>query len=131
MTNQVCNGAVITCPFATGPSSLVVTPESRVTAGGQPAANIMDNKPGANVMPFPMCASMANAAVATATSAACGVLTPQLCTFVPAGPLIPTAPTKMVGGQPSACQGASCFCSCGAGSVEIAVPGEFTVAVAA
>ena len=79
MPIQVCMGATLQCSFGAAPSTLVVLPQNRTMAGGPLAANIMDNKPIANVPPFGMCSSIANPTVAAATSAALGVLTPMPC----------------------------------------------------
>ena len=59
---QVCMGAMMQCSFGVAPSSLVVLPANR-TMTGTPAANIMDNIPMLNIMPFGMCTSMSNPAV--------------------------------------------------------------------
>lgn len=67
-----------TCSFGMAPSTLMVTPEKK-TVSSMPVATIMDHVPMKNVMPFGMCQSMANPAVAAATAAAFGVLTPMPC----------------------------------------------------
>ncbi|RKG64195.1 DUF4280 domain-containing protein, partial [Corallococcus exercitus] len=72
---QVVMGAMLQCSFGVAPSSLMVLPANRVMAT-TPAANIMDNKPLLNILPFGMCNSLANPMVAAATAAALGVLTP-------------------------------------------------------
>jgi hypothetical protein len=100
MSLQVINGAPCVCSFGTAPSSLVVLPTNCVNACSQPAATIMDNIPFVNIMPFAMCTSMANPAVAAATAAALGVLTPQPCTPVIPAPWTPGAPTVTIKGKP-------------------------------
>ena len=72
MGQQVCGGAMTQCTFGVAPGTLMVLPLNLVMTG-MPAANIMDNKPMVNVMPFVMCQSMANPMVAAATAAALGV----------------------------------------------------------
>ena len=69
MGQQVCGGAMTQCTFGVAPGTLMVLPLNLVMTG-MPAANIMDNKPMVNVMPFVMCQSMANPMVAAATAAA-------------------------------------------------------------
>ena len=73
-------GAQLECKMGTAPSKLVVLPQHRVQLGGKPKANIGDCKPMVNVMPFGMCKSLANPAVAAATAAKYGTLTPMPCT---------------------------------------------------
>jgi hypothetical protein len=86
MPNHVCNGATLACTFGMAPGTLVVLPKNMVLTDGQPAANIMDNIPIVNIMPFGNCMSVANPTVAAATAAALGVLTPMPCV-----PMIPGA----------------------------------------
>jgi hypothetical protein len=77
MPQQVVAGAVTMCTFGAAPSTLNVLPVNKTLTGGPPAANIMDNKPMVNIVPFGMCMSLANPTVAAATAAAMGVLTPM------------------------------------------------------
>ncbi len=86
-------GAMLQCSFGAAPSSMVVLPANRTTAGGVPAATIMDNVPLLNIMPFGVCSSLANPTVAAATAAALGVLTPMPCIPATATPWAPGAPT--------------------------------------
>ena len=88
-------GAQMMCSFGAAPVPLAVLPQSKVMAGGPPAANIMDMKPMANIPPFGMCSCPANPTVAAATAAALGVLTPMPCVPVPAGPWAPGSPASM------------------------------------
>jgi hypothetical protein len=74
----VADGARLMCGCGTNPSSLVLAPRP-YTADGLMLAHVEDNVPLANVQPFGMCTTMANPAVAAATAAAQGVLTPQPC----------------------------------------------------
>ena len=73
MGNQVCMGAMLKCSFGVAPGTLMVLPTNLVMTK-VPDANIMDNKPMLNIMPFGMCQSMANPMVIAATAAALGVL---------------------------------------------------------
>lgn len=129
MALQVSSGALLTCTFGAAPSQLTVLPKSRVNAGGPPAANIMDMVPQANIKPFGMCMSLANPAVAAATSAALGVLTPQACTPLPAGPWKPGSPTVLVGGMPALTNSCTANCAFG-GLITIGAPGQFKVMTA-
>lgn len=91
MALAVCGGAMLQCSFGMAPSSLMVLPQNKVT-NVMGLANIMDNKPMVNIMPFGMCSSMANPTVASATAAALGVLTPMPCIPVIPGPWAPDRP---------------------------------------
>lgn len=75
----VCTGAMLHCSFGIAPATLNVLPTSRTIVNSLPMANIMDNKPFVNILPFGMCNSIANPTVAAATAAALGVLTPMPC----------------------------------------------------
>ncbi|WP_295520858.1 DUF4280 domain-containing protein [Limnohabitans sp. Rim8] len=128
MGQQVCTGAMTKCTFGVAPGALMVIPISRVMAGGPPAANIMDNKPMANVMPFGMCQSMANPMVAAATAAALGVLVPMPCIPMTMAPWVPGAPTVLLGNMPALNNSSKLMCMWG-GVISINLPGQFTVMV--
>lgn len=128
MGQQVCTGAMTQCTFGVAPGSLMVIPISRVMAGGPPAANIMDNKPMANVMPFGMCQSMANPMVAASTAAALGVLVPMPCIPMTMAPWVPGAPTVLLGNMPALNNSSKLMCMWG-GVISINLPGQFTVMV--
>src|ERR1700733_6710362 len=101
MGQQVVSGAMMACTFGAAPASLVATSAPTVIVGGVPAATIMDFAPMENIPTFAMCMSLANPEVASATSAAMGVLTPQPCIPVTTGPWAPGSPTVLVGGNPA------------------------------
>lgn len=120
---QVTNGALMTCSFGTAPSSLVVLPVNRILVGNQPAANIMDNKPLVNVMTFAMCTSLANPTVASATSAAMGVLTPMPCIPATAAPWAPGCATVLAANMPALNDSSKLMCSYG-GVISITFAGQ-------
>src|SRR5271166_3174857 len=113
MAQQVCNGATLQCSMGMAPSSLVVLPVNRVNTGEQPDANIMDGEPLVNIMPFGMCMSPANPAVAAATTAALGVLTPMPCIPVTPAPWTPGAPTDLIGNMPALDSNSKLMCTWG------------------
>ena len=129
MGNLVCAGAMCQCSFGTSASSLMVLPANRrTTTGNMPAANIMDNKPMINIMPFGMCQSMANPVVASATAAAMGVLTPQPCMPVISAPWMPGSPQVLVEGQPALNNSSRLMCNW-AGVISINNPGQQNVLI--
>lgn len=128
MGNLVCMGAMCQCSFGVAPSSLVVLPVNLVNATSKPAANILDNKPMANIMPFGMCQSMANPTVASATAAAMGVLTPMPCVPVIPAPWAPGCPTVMIKNMPALNNTSKLMCAWG-GVIQITMPGQMTVNV--
>ena len=79
MAKYVCMGATLKCTFGMAPSSLMVTVPLRPMIQNKPKATIMDFAPMVNILPFGMCQSLSNPMVASATSAAMGVLTPMPC----------------------------------------------------
>ena len=109
--------------MGTAPAPIKVTSESKVLLEGKPAATIQDCAPTSNVGPFGMCTSLANPAVASATAAALGVLTPQPCVPVPAGTWIPTTPKVLIEGKP--CLAQDCKLACAyAGQISVTLPGQ-------
>ena len=122
MANQVCMGAMCQCTFGAAPSTLVVTPENKTLTSNMPAATIMDNIPMKNIMPFGMCTSLANPTVASATSAAMGVLTPMPCIPVPAGPWAPGG-KQLITNMPALLDNCKLMCAYG-GSISINMPGH-------
>ncbi len=124
MPMNCCLGAQMMCTFGLAPSALVPTVKMMNTAGVL-AANIMDFVPMVNIPPFAMCTSPANPAVAAATTAAAGVLTPMPCVPVPVGPWKPGAPTVMLGGAPALDNTSTLNCTWG-GVITFITPGQFT-----
>ncbi len=125
MPQHVCMGATLKCSFGVAPSSLMVLPVNRVMTSNVPAANIMDHKPMVNIMPFGMCNCPANPAVAAATAAALGVLTPMPCVPVTAAPWAPGAPTVLLANFPALNNTSKLMCTWG-GIIEVVVPGQVT-----
>lgn len=125
MALQVCSGATLRCSFGLAPSSLVVLPINRVFTN-TPDANILDNKPLVNIMPFGMCSSLANPEVASATAAAGGVLTPMPCVPVTPEPWVPGSPTVLIASSPALNNSSTLMCIWG-GVIEVINPGQTTV----
>lgn len=117
----VASTATATCSFGAAPSTLVVTPAKQVLVEGKPAATITDCAANTNVPPFGLCSSLANPAVASATAAAQGVLTPQPCTPV-LTPWTPGVTMALAGGTPLANAACTTTCAFG-GAVSMMNPG--------
>ncbi len=126
MSELVALGAMAMCTMGSAPAPIRMTSQQKVLAGGKPFGTIQDCMGMSNIGPFGVCTSLANPAVASATAAALGVLTPQPCTPVPAGTWIPTKPKVIIGGKP--CLTSDCKMMCAyAGSISITQPGQFKV----
>ena len=131
MPKQVCMGAMLQCSFGTAPSALIVTPENMVSTM-TPDANIMDHKPFKNILPFAMCTTQSNPAVAAATSAAttaaAGVYTPTPAPCVPAtsSPWAPGSATVKIANQPALNDTSTLTCSYG-GVITVKSAGQTTV----
>lgn len=128
MGQQLCMGALLQCSFGLVPSSLMVLPTNRVMTDKKPAANIMDNKPLVNILPFGMCSSLANPAVAAATTAALGVLTPMPCMPVTPAPWTPGNPKVLIANMPAATNASKLICSW-AGVIQANFAGQLSVQV--
>lgn len=120
---HVCSSAMLKCSFGMAPSSLVVLPVNRVFTSARPAANIMDNKPMVNILPFGMCMSLANPTVASATAAAMGVLTPMPCVPVIPGPWVTGSPTVLLANVPALNNTSKLMCMW-AGVISVINPGQ-------
>ena len=125
MPNHVCMGALLQCSFGLAPSSLVVLPVNKVMTSFVPAANIMDNKPMVNIMPFGMCQSPSNPVVAAATAAALGVLTPMPWIPATTAPWAPGAATVMLANMPALDDTSTLMCMWG-GVIKVNYAGQAT-----
>ncbi|MCI8573835.1 MAG: DUF4280 domain-containing protein [Oscillibacter sp.] len=123
----VVAGASCMCTMGMAPGQIQPTNQMSIRIGGKPAASIADAAPMTNITPCGMCVSMANPAVAAATAAALGVLTPQPCVPAPAGGWI--CPGKIqVGGKPVLTNDGQIMCAYG-GAITIVNPGQTTVII--
>jgi hypothetical protein len=102
-----------------------VLPVNRTLSGGLPAATIMDHIPIVNIPPFGMCTSLSNPTVASATTAAGGVLTPMPCVPVTPAPWAPGSPTLAIGNLPALNNTSKCICTW-AGIISLLTAGQFT-----
>ena len=123
MSQVVIATGTCLCSMGTAPAPVKVTNNQKVLADGKPVATIADAQGAANVGPFGLCTSLANPAVASATAAALGVLTPQPCMPVIAGTWIPTKPKVLIGGKPCLASDSQCVCAY-AGSISFTYPGQ-------
>lgn len=123
----VVTGATILCTMGTSTGSFIATNQTTVLAEGKPVGVIMDSAPMTNIAPCGMCTSMANPAVASATSAAMGVLTPQPCVPAPAGPWICPG-TVLAENKPILTMDGKLMCSY-AGNLSFVNPGQTTVII--
>ncbi len=122
-------GAMMKCTMGLAPSTLSVIPMGTpVTGTNKMAATIMDNKPMANIAPFGMCQSLANPTVASATSAALGVLTPMPCIPVTPSPWLPGATKVMINNKPALHDGCKLMCNW-AGMISITFAGQVQIDV--
>lgn len=117
-------GAALMCTFGMAPSVLAVIRPKMVVM--TPMANIMDNKPMANIAPFGMCTSLLNPQVASATAAALGVLTPMACTPTIPAPWLPGHMTVLIDNQPALNKSSILMCAYG-GVIQIQNPGQTIV----
>jgi Domain of unknown function (DUF4280) len=123
MPPNVTATAMLTCSFGVAPSTLNVLPTNRVLVEGKPAATVQDMVAITNIPPFGMCTTPTNPAVAAATSAAMGVLTPAPCMPVVTGPWMPGALLTQIGGMPALTSTCTCMCAWG-GAITIGNPGS-------
>ena len=125
MALQVVNGAILQCSFGAAPAPMTELPVHRVWAGTQPAANITDHVSMVNIPSFGMCSCPGNPAVASATTAAAGVLTPMPCVPATVSPWVPGSPTVPMDFQPALNDTSTCVCTYG-GVVSVTMAGQQT-----
>lgn len=121
---QCVTGALAKCTFGVAPTSLISLTTSVLAT--TPAATTTDSAPIVNVPTFGMCSSLANPAVASATTAALGVLTPMPCVPVPAGTWIVGNPQVLIQNKPALNDSSQLICSYG-GVITITSAGQFKV----
>ena len=119
MPKQVCMGALLTCTFGAAPSSLVVLPKNRVMSSMMPAANIMDNLPIVNIVPFGACTSPNNPAVIAALGS------PMPCVPMIPAPWSPGSPTVLIANIPALNSTSKLMCAW-AGMIAVSMPGQLT-----
>ena len=123
----VVTGASCLCTMGSAPGQVIATNQPNIRIGGKPAASIADAAPMTNVGSCGMCVSMANPAVAAATAAALGVLTPQPCVPAPAG-VWACAGKVRIGGKPILTSDGKLTCAYG-GTISIMNPGQVTTRI--
>lgn len=128
MPQQTVTGAQLACSFGTSPSALTVLPVNRVQCAKVFAATIQDFVPNVNIAPFGMCISVANPAVAAATAAALGVLTPQPCLPVTTAPWTPGATGVNIAHQPALNNASTCSCQWG-GVITVGSSGQTSTSI--
>lgn len=120
------SGSMLLCAMGSAPAALTVLPTAQVLAEGAAAAVTTDLVSVQNIPSFGMCSSLSNPQVASATSAASGVLTPQSCVPNVPAPWRPGVPLVLVGGKPALNQTCTCQCAYG-GAITVQVPTQRTV----
>lgn len=125
MGNFVTQGAMLQCSFGMSPCSLIVIVPTRPMCMNMLMAVTTDFSI-TNIPTFGMCQSMANPTVASATSAAMGVLTPMPCIPVISAPWSPGSSQVKVGGIAALTNNSKCMCSYG-GNISITNPGNTAV----
>lgn len=121
----VTGGATLQCSCGTSTASLIVIPESMVSVDDY-VATIMDYTPLVNIPSFSMCMSTSNPTVASATSAAGGVLTPQACIPVTTSSWVAGQPTVIIGSYTALTDSSTLTCSYG-GVISISSAGQTVV----
>ena len=124
MATAVCMNAVMTCTFGVAPASLLVIRPTMLGCS-RPLANIMDNKPFANIPPFGMCNSVANPATKRPPPV---LFTPAPCTPVIAAPWAPGVPNVLVDNMPALDMNCKLMCNWG-GVIQIVFPGQVQIQI--
>lgn len=116
------HGATLRCSEGVAPSTLTTLPANRADAELLPAATVADFLPMVNIAPFGACRTLANPAVAAATAAAMGALTPAPCTPVVVNPWSSGAEGVTIAEQTALTSQSTCSCAW-SGTIEVTEPG--------
>jgi hypothetical protein len=120
MPNIVCTGAAMQCSMGMAPSNFAAS-GTQVLAGAP--VGVVSDTTASNIPPFGMCQSLSNPQVASATSAAQGVLTPQPCMPMVVSPWSPGSADVSIGGVPALDDSSQCSCGWG-GAITITSAGQ-------
>lgn len=107
----ITTGAIMTCSFGVMPCVFQAMSNTNVL-NKTPVGTIQDTSP-ASITTFGMCQSIANPMVASATTAALGVLTPMPCVPLMTGSWLPLKPTVVIHGIPVLINDSKVFCAYG------------------
>ena len=116
-TPTPCMTTMIKCSFGLAPGTLMVLPAKMINAGNMPVLNMTEFSPFVNILPFGMCTSPANPAVAAAMGA------PMPCVPTTIAPWSPPNPKVMFKNIPSVTLSAMCNCAFG-GVITMVNPGQ-------
>lgn len=122
MPKLTVDGATLECTMGSTSSRLTVLPAIKSDVDGDNSGTIDDHIPMVNVMPFGMCKSPSNPAVAAASGA------PQPCIPVLPSAWTPGASVVTVQGIKALSDNSTCACTW-AGTVSIKDPGDKVVDV--
>ncbi len=120
MGKLVCTGAVLQCSFGAKPSKFSASGQ-KVSA--PQAAGVITDTSAQSIPPFGTCMSLSNPKVASATSAAQGVLTPQPCQPVVAAPWTPGSARVTIGRVAALDDSSQCACTWN-GKITVSSPGQ-------
>lgn len=115
-------GATLHCSLGVTTSHLVVVAGHGGSVEGKPLASVRDHRPLLNILPFGMCISAQNPAVARAAGA------PVPCIPNTLSPWVVGSPTVLVGKQPCLDNGARLVCTWG-GIIEVIDSGQFKLSI--
>jgi hypothetical protein len=120
MGKLVCTGAALQCSFGAKPSTFSASGQ-KVSA--PQAAGVITDTSAQSIPPFGTCMSMSNPQVASATSAAQGVLTPQPCQPVVSAPWTPGSARVTIGHVAALDSASQCACAW-AGKITVSSAGQ-------
>ena len=126
MSFFLCTGATLQCSFGAAPVPFSPLPTPCVFTGGRPTGVMTDATPMINIPTFGMCSSLSNPTVASATTAALGVLTPMPCIPAPSGSWLMSSQKVLIGGQPAITDDSQLMCVWG-GQISVQFAGQTSV----